>query len=60
MEAYVEEYLRDTEAYRFLEHVPEWLQPHVKIDIESVAQEFEAELHVVETDGGVMVFETRL
>ena len=60
MEAYVEQYLDDGDAYSFKEFVPEWLRDYVKVDVERMAGDWEAEYHVVEASGGgVFVFDPR-
>lgn len=60
MRAYVEQYLEDGDGYSFLEYVPEWLKPYVKVDTEMLARDWEGELYVTEAgDGGVFVFDTR-
>lgn len=57
-EVYVEQLLEETGAYDFEEHVPEWLKPYVKIDVELLARDTEIELYVVESlCGGVLVFD---
>jgi antirestriction protein len=61
MESYVEQYLQDGDAYRFMDYLPESLRPYVTVDIEQLASDMEMELYVAElADGGVFVFETRL
>ena len=43
-----------------LQKLPEHLQPYVSIDYAAVARDMEMELHVVEHDDGVWLFDTRL
>jgi antirestriction protein len=59
IEAYAEELLQESEAFRVIEEAPEWLGPYLKVDVEGYARDLEMELHVAETpDGGVWVFDT--
>jgi antirestriction protein len=61
MEAYVEQYRADSDAYDFERFLPDWLQPYVQVDVEMLARDMEIELHVVEArGGGVLVFDTRV
>jgi antirestriction protein len=59
LEAYTEDLLRDTEAYRVIEEAPEALRPYLTLDVEAYARDLECELHVVEKpDSGVWLFDT--
>jgi antirestriction protein len=60
--AYAEHLLDETSAYEELHHViqdlSERLQPYVIFDVPAYARDLELELHVVEHEGGVWVFDT--
>jgi len=61
MEAYVKNQLEEGDAYRFMEYVPEWLQPYVEVDTDMLAQDMGFDLHVVEqSNGEVWVFDPRV
>lgn len=56
-EAYVEDYLQETEFYRFLDHVPEDMRGYIEVDIEQITRDWEGDYDVVERpDSGVWVF----
>jgi antirestriction protein len=60
--AYADELLTDLGFDEAVKHaVPEWLQPYVSLDIEGFARDLElsGDLHAVEHDGGVWLFEER-
>jgi antirestriction protein len=58
IEAYADDLLQETEAYRVIEEAPESLQPYLKVDVEGYARDLSFDLHVVEKpDGGVWVFD---
>ena len=58
-EAYVRDYLEETEFYRFLEQVPESMRGYVEVDVEQIAQDWSCDYYVVElASGRVGVFET--
>ncbi len=60
IEAYAEDLLQETEAYRVIEEAPEWLQPYLQVDVEGCARDLGFELQVVERpEGGVYVFDPR-
>lgn len=60
MEAYVEDYLSDGDAYRFMEAVPTWLQGYIHVDVERLARDWESDHYVVyRGSGGVFVFDAR-
>jgi antirestriction protein len=61
-EAYVEQILEETEAYRYLDDIPdEELRRYAKYDTEQMATDYEIELYVVEAEnGGVLVFDPRV
>jgi antirestriction protein len=60
LEAYAQELLEESEAYRVIDEAPEWLRPYLSIDVEDYARDLGYELHVVEKpDGGVWVFDGR-
>jgi len=60
--AYAEHLLTETNAYEELHHVvqdmSERLQPYLVIDVAAYARDLELELHIVEHEGGVWVFDT--
>jgi antirestriction protein len=63
LEDYVEYLLQETDFYRHLdevlEHMPEDLRRHVKVDLEGISEEWEQGLHVVDAPGGkVWVFDS--
>src|SRR6266508_5155906 len=59
-EAYAEDLLEESEAYRVIEEAPEWLRPYLQVDIEGYAHDLEIEMHVVDKPvGGVWVFDAR-
>lgn len=60
VQAYVEEYLSESDAYSFMQLVPEHLQVYVSVDVKGYAQGLEAERLVVEelSDGRVTAFWT--
>jgi antirestriction protein len=61
MQAYVENYLEESDAYSFMEYVPEWVRPYAGIDTEMLARDMEIEMYVEDSgDGHVMVFDPRL
>lgn len=58
--AYIEDYLEETEFYRFLEGLPEDMRGYIEVDVEQMARDWEVDYHVVElSNGRVAVFETR-
>lgn len=60
MEEYVEHYVEESEGQAYLDQVPEWLQPYVKIDIERLAQDMFIDMEVTyRPGGGVWVFQAR-
>ncbi len=61
IEAYAEDLLQETEAYRVIEEAPEWLRPYLQVDVEGYARDLGLELHVVDKlGGGVFVFDTQV
>jgi antirestriction protein len=57
-QAYIEDYLEETNFYRFLEAVPEEMRGYVEVDIEQIAQDWSSDYHVAElANGRVIVFE---
>jgi antirestriction protein len=60
-EAYVEYILQETEAYRYLEAIPnEELRQYASYDTEAMARDWEVDLYIVESgEGGVLVFDGR-
>jgi antirestriction protein len=59
-EAYVRDYLEETEFYRFLEQVPEDMRGYVEVDVRQIARDWECDYHVAEgTNGRVWVFDPR-
>jgi antirestriction protein len=59
-EAYVKDYLEETEFYRFLDQVPEDMRGYVEVDVEQMARDWGSDYEVVERpDGGVWVFDPR-
>jgi antirestriction protein len=58
--AYVEDYLEETEFYRFLEGLPEDMRGYIEVDVEQIARDWEADYLVAElSNGRVAVLETR-
>lgn len=63
VEAYAEQLLDDLRATEALAQIPEWLQPHVSLDIAGFGQDLElgGDIQVEPAaDGGVYVFEGNL
>jgi hypothetical protein len=58
-EAYAEHLLEEMEAYRYVEGAPEWLQPYLKVDVESYASDLEIEMYIVDTGDGRVWASTR-
>jgi len=57
-EAYVRDYLEETEFYRFLDRVPEDMRGYVEVDVEQLARDWECDYYVTELGSGrVAVFE---
>lgn len=57
--AYIEDYLEETEFYRFLDAVPEDMRGYVEVDVEQIARDWSSDYHVAELGNGrVAVFET--
>lgn len=59
VEAYAEELLGEMDAERYVREAPEWLQPHLKLDVEGFARDLELGGNIVaieKPDGGVWVF----
>jgi len=57
-EAYVRDYLEETEFYRFLDRVPEDMRGYVEVDVEQIARDWECDYFVAELGSGrVAVFE---
>lgn len=61
VEEYAEQLLDDVGATAELEKLPEWLQSHVRLDVEGFARDLElgGDVSCVEEDGGVHVFDGR-
>ena len=58
-EAYVQDYLEETEFFRFLDGVPEDMRGYVEVDIEQIARDWSSDYHVVELQNGrTGVFDT--
>jgi antirestriction protein len=58
--AYIENYLEETEFYRFLELLPEDMRGYVEVDTEQIARDWGCDYFVAELgDGRVGVFDTR-
>jgi antirestriction protein len=57
--AYAEELMDDYGANRYIEAMPEYLQPYVKLDVASFARDLElsGDIATSEGDGGVYVFD---
>ncbi|MEX5633852.1 antirestriction protein ArdA [Parafrankia sp. FMc2] len=54
---YAEDYLQETEIYRALEELPEYIRHYVSVDIEQYAEDLTSTMHVADTpEGGVWVF----
>lgn len=59
-EAYIEDYLEETEFYRFLDEIPEDMRGYVEVDVEQIARDWECDYFVVGLQNGhVAVFNTR-
>jgi antirestriction protein len=59
-EAYVRDYLEETEFYRFLDEVPEDMRGYIEVDVEQIAQDWSCDYYAVELTGGrVAVFDAR-
>lgn len=59
-EAYVEDYLRETDFYRFLDYVAENMRGYLEVDVEQIARDWSCDYEVVERPGGgVWVFDAR-
>lgn len=59
-EAYVEDYLQETEFYSFLSHVPEDMRGYIEVDVEQIARDWSCDYEVAERpEGGMWVFDTR-
>ena len=56
-EAYVEEFLEETGAYRFLDAVPEDLRGYLSYDVEQIARDWESTLTIIEGSDGVYIFD---
>lgn len=60
-EAYIEDYLQESDFYHFLDYVPEDMRGYIEVDVEQIARDWSADYEVVERpEGGVWVFETRV
>lgn len=58
-EAYIDDYLQETEFYAFMESVPEEMRGYVEVDVVAIAQDWSGEYLVVELrDGRVAVIDT--
>ena len=57
--AYAEDFLDLLGANRYIEEVPEYLQPYVKLDVEGFARDLELGGDIITSvgDGGVYVFD---
>jgi antirestriction protein len=59
MEAYAENLLDESEAYRVIDEAPEWLRPYLELDVAGYARDLSFDLHVVDAHGSrVWVFDT--
>jgi antirestriction protein len=57
--AYIEDYLEETEFYRFLDAIPEDMRGYVEVDVEQIARDWACDYHVAELGNGrVAVFDT--
>lgn len=56
-EAYIEDYLQETEFFRFLDSVPEDMRGYIEVDVEQIARDWGCDYEIAERpDGGVWVF----
>lgn len=59
-EAYVKDYLEESEFYRFLEYVAEDMRGYIEVDTEQIARDWSSDYEIAERpDGGVWVFSAR-
>lgn len=59
-EAYVSDYLEESDFYRFLEYVPEDMRGYVEVNVAQIARDWAADYHVIELQNGrTGVFDTR-
>jgi antirestriction protein len=59
-EAYVEDWLQETEFYRFLDQMPDDIRGYVTVDVMQIARDWSSDYEVIERpDGGVWMFEAR-
>ena len=59
-EEYVEDYLQETNFFRFLDDVPEDMRGYINVDVEQIARDWNSDYEVVERpEGGVWVFESQ-
>jgi antirestriction protein len=61
VEAYADELLDDLGANHYIEAIPEFLQPYIKVDVEGFARDLElgGDIWTSDGDGGVYVFDGR-
>lgn len=57
---YAEDLLADLGAEQYLEQVPAWLQPYVRLDVDAFARDLQlgGDLYVTEADAGVHIFDS--
>ncbi|ABW12090.1 Antirestriction ArdA family protein [Parafrankia sp. EAN1pec] len=54
---YAEDYLQETEIYRALDELPEYIRHYVSVDVEQYAEDLTSTMYVADTpEGGVWVF----
>jgi antirestriction protein len=54
---YAEDYLQETEFYRLLDDLPEYIRHYVSVDVEQYAEDLTSTMYVADTpEGGVWVF----
>lgn len=57
--AYIEDYLEQTEFYRFLDAIPEDMRGYVEVDVEQIARDWGSDYYIAElANGRVAVFDT--
>jgi antirestriction protein len=54
-EAYAEDLLQDIGAWDYLEHVPEWLRPYARLDVEGFARDLQLGGDIYTADDGDQV-----
>lgn len=60
-EAYIRDYLEETEFYRFLEHVPEDMHGYIEVDVERMARDWSYDYYTVLLGNGrIAIFDAAL